>query len=80
MEFPPLKPGIYQHYKGGKHRLLGVGHHSETLERLVIYQHVLADGEREPAGSIWVRPIGMFLETVKVAGKTVPRFTYLGEE
>ena len=41
---------------------------SETEEQLVVYR-CLSDGN-----SLWVRPLLMFLETVKVAGQDVPRF------
>lgn len=60
--------GIYEHYKGGKYRVLGVAKHSETLEDLVIYERV--DGE----GDLWVRPLQMFLEEVEVEGEKVRRF------
>ena len=29
--------GIYQHYKGGLYKVIGIASHSETLEKLVIY-------------------------------------------
>lgn len=62
-----LKPGTYRHYKGGVYEVLGVSRHSETLEELVVYR-----AQRD--GSLWVRPLAMFLETVEVDGRTVPRF------
>lgn len=62
-----MKVGIYQHFKGGKYKVLGVAKHSETLEELVVYQH-LEDGE------MWVRPIKMFFDEVEVNGTKVPRF------
>lgn len=30
-------PGIYQHYKGGYYRVIGVGVHESTGEKVVIY-------------------------------------------
>jgi hypothetical protein len=30
-------PGIYQHYKGGYYRVIGVGQHESTHARMVIY-------------------------------------------
>lgn len=66
--------GEYQHYKGGHYRVLGVAQHSETGEELVVY-HSLDEHRR-----LWVRPLGMFRETVVVDGQTVPRFRYLGAE
>ena len=65
--------GIYKHFKGNTYRVLGVARHSESLEELVVYQHI--DGEKE----IWARPIAMFLDEADVDGKKVPRFQYIGE-
>ena len=65
--------GKYEHYKGKPYRVLAVARHSETLEEMVVYQQQYGEG------GIWVRPMGMFLETVEVEGKTVPRFRYLEE-
>ena len=71
---PEIKPGIYQHYKGGKYRVLHpLVHHSETLEDMVVYQ-ALYESEDFGKDAIWVRPAGMFLEEVEVGGKIVPRF------
>ena len=66
--------GIYEHYKGNRYRLLCVANHSETLEKMVIYQALYGDGE------IWARPLSMWNEPVKKDGKTVPRFRLLEEE
>jgi hypothetical protein len=69
---PPIepRPGLYRHYKGQDYRLIGVARHSETEEVLVVYQALY--GER----GLWVRPAAMFNETVEVAGKRVPRFSW----
>lgn len=73
-----VKKGLYRHYKGKVYRVLGIGRHSETLEELVFYQG-LYDGEFGK-DALWVRPLKMFLEDVEVDGKTMPRFTFIGEE
>jgi hypothetical protein len=65
-------PGRYRHYKGNEYEVLGVARHSETDERLVVYRPLYNDT------GLWVRPLAMFLETVTVDGKAVPRFAYLG--
>lgn len=70
---PDIMPGEYRHYKGGRYRVIGVARHSETLEPLVVYQALYGDG------STWVRPAGMFIETVEVDGETVPRFLRIGD-
>lgn len=63
-----IKIGKYQHYKGNSYEVIGVAKHSETLEDLVVYKALYGEGQ------IWVRPVKMFLEEVKVDGKKVPRF------
>ncbi|MBU2592412.1 MAG: DUF1653 domain-containing protein [Patescibacteria group bacterium] len=73
-----LKPGKYQHYKGGLYQLIGVARHSETFEELVIYR-ALYKSEDFGENALWARPLKMFLGTVVVDGKKIPRFKYLGE-
>jgi hypothetical protein len=70
-----LKPGVYEHYKGNKYRVIGVAKHSETLEDVVVYE-ALYDNK---TSQLWVRPLEMFLGEVEVGGKQIPRFKYLGE-
>lgn len=65
--------GRYRHYKGGEYEVLGVGHHSETLESLVVYR-ALYESPDFGQDALWVRPLSMFVETVTVEGKSVPRF------
>lgn len=60
--------GIYRHYKGQRYRVLGLAHHSETMEPLVVYQALY--GER----GLWVRPAAMFAESIELDGRIVPRF------
>ena len=67
-----LVPGRYRHYKGNEYEVIGVARHSETGERVVVYRPLYNDT------GLWVRPLAMFLETVTVDGKAVPRFAYLG--
>lgn len=68
-----MKPGKYQHYKGNLYEVIGVAHHSETREELVVYR-ALYNHEVYGDNSLWVRPKSMFLETVIVEGKKVLRF------
>jgi len=73
-DLPPLPAvtlGRYRHYKGGEYEVLGVVRHSETLEPLVLYRPLYNHS------GMWVRPHGMFLETVQVHGAQVPRFALL---
>lgn len=68
-----IKPGIYEHYKGEKYRVLGVAKHSETLEDLVIYE-ALYDNKMS---KLWARPAEMFLGEVEIEGQQVPRFKFV---
>ncbi len=70
--------GLYEHYKGKRYEVIGVAHHSETLELLVVYK-ALYETEFGKE-SLWVRPLKMFTETVEVNGKKIPRFRFLGEQ
>lgn len=63
-----LPPGRYRHYKGNFYEVVGTARHSETEEELVVYRKLYGDH------SLWVRPLGMFMENVQVDGRLVPRF------
>lgn len=69
-----LATGIYQHYKGQQYRVIGVATHSESEEKLVVYQTLYG------AFDLWVRPLSMFTEQVEVDGQLQPRFALLREE
>ena len=69
-----LKPGIYEHFKGNRYEVLDIARHSETLEEMVVYRALYGDH------GLWIRPLKMFLETVKHDGKTMPRFKYVKEK
>lgn len=71
--WPEIKLGEYEHFKGKRYRLVGVGKHSETLEDYVVYQPLYK------AGGLWIRPLKMFFEEVEREGKRFPRFRYIGE-
>lgn len=73
-----VRPGYYRHYKNVRVRVIGVARHSETLESLVFYEK-LEPFNGNPTGSLWVRPVDMFLGQVTVDGQAVPRFAYEGE-
>ena len=65
---------IFRHYKGKEYKILSIGRHSEDLSHYVVYQG-LYDGKEFGKYPVWVRPLKMFLETVEVNDKIVPRFT-----
>jgi len=66
-----LRPGRYRHYKGKDYEVIGIATHSETEEKLVVYRTLYGDYD------LWVRPLGMFTETVTVDGVTQPRFRFI---
>ena len=59
----------FQHFKGGKYKLIGFGKDSETLEDVVIYQALYGSNQ------IWVRPYDIFFSKVTLPdGTNVERF------
>jgi len=68
-----IRPGRYRHYKGNFYEVIDIARHSETEEEMVVYRKLYGDH------SLWVRPLGMFVENVLVDGYMVPRFEWAGE-
>ncbi len=69
-----MELGLYKHYKGNLYEVIGIAHHSETLEELVVYK-ALYDTADFGYGAIWVRPKEMFTGNVELDGEHVKRFT-----
>lgn len=65
--------GIYRHYKGNLYELVDIAVHSETEEKMALYRALYGEG------GLWVRPLDMFVQTVRVEGAEVPRFAYEGD-
>lgn len=66
------KARYFEHFKGGKYKLIGFGKDSETLEDVVVYQALYG------AGQIWVRPYDIFFSKVTLPdGTEVDRFSEL---
>ena len=63
-----VRPGVYQHFKGGRYQVFAVVTHSETLEPHVVYRTLYGDRE------LWVRPLAMFTEVIEHDGVLRPRF------
>lgn len=68
-----IRPGRYRHYKGNEYEVIDIARHSESEEEMVVYRKLYGDR------SLWVRPLGMFLEDVLIDGRMVPRFEWIGE-
>lgn len=50
--------GVYRHFKGNLYLLCDIATHSETGEKYAVYRRLYGDG------SLWVRPLDMFLSEV----------------
>ena len=50
--------GVYRHFKGNYYLVEELARDSETDEELVVYRKLYGDG------SLWVRPLAMFLSEV----------------
>ena len=78
-----IELGKYRHWKGRDYRVIGVALHTETREKLVLYQalydtpELYQDYGHEP---IFARPEREFMETVVKDGRKVPRFELLKGE
>ena len=69
-----VKQGVYKHYKGKRYKVLLEATHSETGERMVVYQCLYGDYIH------WVGPTAMFMESVDISGKSVARFEFMPAE
>ena len=50
--------GIYKHFKGDYYLVIDIANCSETKEKYVVYRRLYGDG------SLWIRPVDMFLSEV----------------
>lgn len=74
LEVPLIEAGVYEHYKGKRYEVIGVGLDSETMKPVVVYIPLSEIGV-----PFWVRPYEMFLEFVEVDGKKVRRFSKVND-
>ena len=50
--------GIYKHFKGDYYLAIDVANHSKKKKKYVVYRRLYGDG------SLWIRPLDMFLSEV----------------
>ena len=70
-----IRPGIYEHYKGGRYQVHFVAKFEENMQPMVVYE-ALYDN---PEGPYFVRPLDVFLDEVEIDGAIKPRFRFIGE-
>lgn len=72
-----IKPGIYEHYKGGQYKVLFIALNqskdSNDEARMVVYEAL----SQNPLSQFWVRLEKDFLDEVVVKGVRVPRFKFI---
>lgn len=52
--------GIYKHFKGNKYKVLNIAEHTETGDKMVVYQALYGENK------IYVRPYNMFISKVDI--------------
>ena len=53
---------VYKHFKGNLYKIIAVGHHSETKEKLVVYYDL--SGKNSTEQDPCIRPLQMFMSEV----------------
>lgn len=75
-----MKLWIYRHYKWKLYEVIWLALHTETQEKLVLYNalydtpNLISDFWKKP---FFVRPYWMFNDKIKINWKVSPRFTYI---
>jgi hypothetical protein len=69
-----IRPGIYQHFKGGFYAVIGVAQHAGEATDYVVYRALYGDH------SLFVRPKTEFVDCVLRNGEAVARFTFVRDE
>ena len=58
----PKRHEIFKHFKGNLYKIIAVGHHSETKEKLVVYYDL--SGKNSTIDDPCIRPLQMFMSEV----------------
>jgi hypothetical protein len=63
MNRPAPKSGeVFRHFKGNHYKILAIGHHSETKEKMVVYFDL--SGKNSTIDDPCIRPLDMFMSEV----------------
>ena len=58
----PKAGEVYRHFKGYHYKIIVVGHHSETKERMVVYYDI--SSQNSSIDNPCIRPLEMFMSEV----------------
>lgn len=67
--------GRYKHFKGNIYEVVALAHDCEDPDKIVVVYKSEYETPKYPKGTIWVRPINNFTETVQRDGESFQRFT-----
>lgn len=62
MRQEPKPQQVYKHFKGNLYKIIAVGHHSETKEKMVVYYDL--SGKNSTEYDPCIRPLEMFMSEV----------------
>jgi hypothetical protein len=79
-DMPTIELGLYQHYKGNRYRVAGIGCHTEFHPHEYYVVYAPAEQKTEKFPDFWLRSYDMFVETVEVNGEVIPRFKKIDEQ
>lgn len=77
-----MKPGIYRHYKGNDYQVIGLAHHVDTRETLILYKALNPCPDLEQDVGLYpffVRSSDEFNSPVFVDGMQKQRFEFIRE-
>jgi hypothetical protein len=69
----PKQGEIYEHFKGGKYKIIAVARNCEYPEKKVVVYEALYEGDF-PMGTVWLRLLEDFLGFKELNGKQIKRF------
>ena len=69
----PAAGELWQHYKGGKYRIVCIAHQEDGKRYQVVYRSTLFPE------NIWCRPLKDFMGNVRKANKSIPRYVKVDE-